>query len=195
MTTRNQTNDTNPPTAMVPVEEIRVQKSPGESAILEALARIEQNVSTHAERLDSHGGRLDAHDGILKSHTDQLVAHGAMLTKHAEMHTQHAERLIAAQEQARHANQSSSDLARESRVAMEAIGRHMATVEKANADKLDAIVLASAQTQEQNRLQTIALDKLVEWKASPWFRAAVVAGAFFGGVIVAVVSRLLAGGK
>ena len=76
---------------------------------------------------------------------------------------------------------------------MEAIGRHMTTVEKANADKLDAIVLASAHTQEQNRMQTIALNKLVEWKASPWFRAAVVAGAFVGGVIVAIASRLLAG--
>ena len=192
-------SESNPPTALVPVEpqpfneDIRVPKSPGESAILEAIERLDRKMTTHGERLDSHGGRLDAHDSILQTHNHLLQAHSQMLTKHAEMHTDHARGIIAAQEHARHANQSSSDLARESRTAMEAIGRHMATVAKANADKLDAIVMASAQTQEQNRFQTIALDKLVEWKASPWFRAAVVAGAFFGGVVVAVVSRLLAG--
>jgi hypothetical protein len=176
--------------AVLSSDEIRATKSAGESAILDALGRIEQKVTTHGVRLDSHGQRLDAHDSILQSHTNQLVAHSQMLTEHAKLHTEHARGVIAAQENARTARQSSSDLAKESREAMSAIGKHMSQVEKKNAEKLDALMLADEKASAHRTRQTAALEKLV---GSRWLRYALIAGVFFGGVVAGLITHFFAG--
>jgi hypothetical protein len=144
---------------------------------------VRAEIAPLEQRLEDHAGRIATHDTILSRHTNELVSHGQMLTKHAEMHTQHAERIIAAHEAARTAKQSSSDLARESREAFDAIGRHMSEANAATDKKWDALVQSNARAESQRAIQTAAINQLISWQQTKWFRTALIIGALVGGAL------------
>lgn len=161
------------------------------AVVLAALKRIEENQTTHAERLDAHGARLDAHDHTLRVVYEQLQAHSAMLLKHAELHTRHAETISAAKESAREAKQSSSDLAEEWKRAASAIDRHV----KAG---LDGVHTEMTKAKEERALQTSILRKVASAVPARQLALAATIGAFVGGllfgVVYALVSHFLGGG-
>lgn len=160
--------------------------------------------------------RISGDVEFLKSQNKQLfeqqMEHGKMLLKHAELLTQHAESISGARDQARRATESASDLANEWRDAAAAIDRHVATVVNSQASSLEKTTaqvektteqvqrLATAQEQtnehrEQERkeqeLQTVALNKLVKAVSSKRFAAYLAAGAFAGGLIVAIAEKVI----
>lgn len=115
---------------------------------------------------------------------EQSMQHGKMLLEHAKLHTQHADAIAAARDQARHATQSSSDLAREWRDAAVAIDRHVKGVAEAQSDKLDTLIAAKD-------LQTKALQQIASHAGSPKLAAFVAAGAVIGGLIAGLLHQLL----
>jgi chromosome segregation ATPase len=154
---------------------------------LEVLVEAIPKVTGDIEHLKSQAAQM----------FQQQMEHGKILLKHAELHTQHAESIAATRDQARRATESASDLSKEWKDAAQAIDRHVSGIANTQSGAIQRLATAQEQMNEQRekdreeqQLQTAALNQLVKAVSSKRFAVYVAAGAFVGGLIVAIAQKV-----
>jgi colicin import membrane protein len=182
----------------------------------EALARIEQKIDENGRRSEERHRELSARVDRMQAEIESLQKHVAALnaddksirhelekakiriesleTRFSDMREEQnrAKRMSTEGDEAQQAALQSAMIIQER--ALAALRDEVAKAEAKRAEAEAKRQDAEASRVEQSKLQTEALNKLVEIKDWKTVRRAMVAGAFVGAAVIAAVLKLIEGG-